>query len=479
METSQYHRAKSWQIAFFAMNNSATNAYMFLMTFISYYATGIAGLGVAIIGIISTAIRLWDGVTDPIVGFFIDRTNGKFGKFRPFMVLGNIILAVMSLVIYSTVHLVPQNFRLIYYILMYALYIIGYTFQTACTKAGQACLTNDPAQRPVFTLWDSIFGCIVWAVLPMIASGPLFNKHGGFTEGYFIEFTIMTIVISAIMTLLAVIGIWSHDRTEYFGAGSDEQKLGFKDYVNVLKGNRAIQMLIVSAASDKLAANVKSNSVLMAVLFGVLIGNYSMYGTASALVTIPTVIAATLGTAYAAKKGMKKALVNYTLLDMVIAGIMFVLVVYSYATGTHMGSGVLSIVFLGLYVLLTCSESLSGGIVIPMIADCADYEAARSGLYVPGMMGTLFSFVDKLISSLATTIISLGLVAIGYTTTQPGPDAEMTSGLFVFLLVMYFAMPFLGWIANLIAMKFYPLSKEKMAEVQAQVSALKASAEAK
>ena len=479
METSQYHRAKTWQIAFFTMNNSATNAYMFLMMYISYYATGIAGLGVAIIGIISTAIRLWDGVTDPIVGFFIDRTNGKFGKFRPFMVLGNIILAVMSLIIYGTVHLVPQNFRLIYYILMYALYIIGYTFQTACTKAGQSCLTNDPAQRPTFSLWDSIFGCIVWAVLPMIASGPLFNKHGGFTEGYFIDFTIMTIVISAIMTLFAVIGIWSHDRTEFFGAGSNDQKLGFKDYVNVLKGNRAIQMLIVSAASDKLAGSVKTSSVLMAVLFGALIGNYSMYGTASALVTIPTVIAATLGTAYAAKKGMKKALVNYTILDMVLAGIMFVLVVYSYATGTHMGSGVLSIVFLFLYVVLYCSETLSSGIVIPMIADCADYEAARSGLYVPGMMGTLFSFVDKLISSLATTVISLGLVAIGYTTTQPGPDAEMTSGLFVFLLVMYFAMPFLGWIANLVAMKFYPLSKEKMEEVQAQVSALKASAEAK
>lgn len=82
MENQQYHRAKQWQIAFFAMNNSATNAYMFLMTYISYYATGIAGLGVAIIGIISTAIRLWDGVTDPIVGFFIDRTNGKFGFYR-------------------------------------------------------------------------------------------------------------------------------------------------------------------------------------------------------------------------------------------------------------------------------------------------------------------------------------------------------------------------------------------------------------
>ena len=144
MENQQYHRAKPWQIAFFSMNNAATNTYLFLMMYVSYYATGVAGLGVAIVGIISTAVRLWDGVTDPIIGFVIDRTNGKFGKFRPFMVLGNIILAVMTLIIYGTTHLVPESFRLIYYSAMYCIYIIGYTFQTACTKAGQACLTNDP-----------------------------------------------------------------------------------------------------------------------------------------------------------------------------------------------------------------------------------------------------------------------------------------------------------------------------------------------
>ena len=54
-----------------------------------------------------------------------------------------------------------------------------------------------------------------------------------------------------------------------------------------------------------------------------------------------------------------------------------------------------------------------------MIADCTDYETYKTGKYVPGMMGTLFSFVDKLISSLATSVVSLAVAAIGYTTTLP------------------------------------------------------------
>ena len=111
------------------------------------------------------------------------------------------------------------------------------------------------------------------------------------------------------MTAIAVIGLWSHDRAEYFPDSAGE-KVGMKQYMDVMKGNRALQMLVISAASDKLANTVKSSSVLMVVLFGCLLGNYGMYGTASAIVTIPTVISAMLATVYAAKKGMKKALVG-------------------------------------------------------------------------------------------------------------------------------------------------------------------------
>ena len=481
MENQIYHKAKTWQIALFAMNNSATNAYMFLMMYISYYATGIAGLGVAVVGVISTMTRLWDGVTDPVVGFFIDKTNGKFGKFRPFMILGNVILAVMVLVIYGTVHLVPASFRLIYYILCYMIYIVGYTFQTACTKAGQNCLTSDPMQRPKFALFDSVWAAITWSVLPIIASGPLYNMMGGFTAEYFLGFSIMTIIASGILTILAVIGIWEHDNEKYFGtANSDskKQKVTVKDFFTVIKHNRALQMLIVSASTDKLAASVKTNSVLMVVLFGIFLGNYGLYGITSSIVIIPGIIVALIGTSYAAKKGMKKALVQFTVLNMVTSLAMMAIAIVTYVSGMDTANmGIIGIVFVVLFCVLNCLETMSSGIVIPMIADCTDYETSLTGKYLPGMIGTVFSFIDKLISSLATTVIALGLVLIGYKDVQPVAEDPMTNKLFLFLLVAYFGLPLLGWIANLIAMKFYPLSKEKMEEIQTEIATIKASTE--
>lgn len=88
VKESRYRRAKTWQIGAFALNNSATNIFMFLMMYVSYYATGVVGLGTVIVSTLITMSRIWDGITDPIIGLWIDKTDGKMGKFRPFMIMG-------------------------------------------------------------------------------------------------------------------------------------------------------------------------------------------------------------------------------------------------------------------------------------------------------------------------------------------------------------------------------------------------------
>ena len=45
-------------------------------------------------------------------------------------------------------------------------------------------------------------------------------------------------------------------------------------------------------------------------------------------------------------------------------------------------------------------------------------------------------------------------------------------------MICFIGAPMVGWICNLIAMKFYPLTKEKMAEIQDEIAAIKAKAQA-
>lgn len=469
-----YNRAKTWQVGLFSLNNTATNTLMILMMYVSYFATGVAGLSVVVISSLLTTMRMFDAVTDPIIGFIIDKTNTKFGKFRPMIFIGYVIMAISILTLYNTLHLFPDNLKLIGFIGLYGLYIIGYTFQTASTKAGQSCLTNDPAQRPLFSRFDGIFCLILFTFGAQYTSAYLVPKYGGFTLEAMKEFSLTFVILSGIFTVLAIIGIWSKDRVEYFGINADANKVKFRDYVSVLKGNRPLQMLVVSAATDKLAMQTATNSSVMVMLFGIVMGNYAMYGQMSMVTMIPSLILIIYGTKFAAKFGSKKALVTSTWISMVLyMGLFAVLVLGDPTTIALENLNITTILWIVLFCLSKGSASIAGGIVIPMIADCADYETYRSGRFVPGMIGTLFSFVDKIVSSFATTLVGLGVAYVGYTSAMPQAGDPSSPALVAITLALFIGAPMLGWIASLIAMKFYDLDDVKMKEIQEEINKAK------
>lgn len=66
--------------------------------------------------------------------------------------------------------------------------------------------------------------------------------------------------------------------------------------------------------------------------------------------------------------------------------------------------------------------------------------------------------------------------SIGFTESLPTTETPFTPALKYMGLFMMFGMPMIGWICNLVAMKFYPLNKEKMEEIQDEIAAIKARA---
>lgn len=108
-----------------------------------------------------------------------------------------------------------------------------------------------------------------------------------------------------------------------------------------------------------------------------------------------------------------------------------------------------------------------------MTADCADYEVYRLGRYVPGLMGTLFSFIDKVTSSFATSIIGFLLAIIGFKNEQPTYTTPYSEAIFWITMFCFLGAPIIGWILNVISMKFYPLTKEMMSSIQERIAEIK------
>lgn len=481
-ETNGIHRVPLWRIGGFALNNAATNLYMFLMNYVSYYLLGWVGVGMMLASSLTMMMRIWDGVTDPFVGFLLDKTNGKFGKNRPFIIVGNLILASTSFILFHVTHKLPEAARFPFFVVFMMIYYLGYTCQCVVTKSAQSCLTNDPKQRPMFAAFDSALATVLFSGLAVVTANIAdhYKDVGGYASTeFFHTYWMITAILSAVFTVIAVISIAPKDRAEFFGTGK-AVKVGLKDYWDTLKNNRAIQMLVLSASTDKLGSTSKTSAVGVA-MFACIAGSTLLQGNVTALTVVPNAVFAFLFVSFFAPKfGQRKGMIIGSVGALITNGLLAALWLFGDPTTmtSNPETGALNWgYFLTAYVVLTIItagfQGLSGSIVIPMTADCADYEVYRSGKYVPGLMGTLFSFVDKMVSSFAPMVAGAMFTICGFADHNPLMGDVATPALRNGVVFCAYGMIMLGLICNLIAMKFYPLTKEKMAEIQNEVVKIK------
>ncbi|MCH3909553.1 MAG: MFS transporter [Bacilli bacterium] len=524
------NKAKQWQVALFPFNNAATNCYLALMSFIAYYGGyylfgGFMGgvISVVTINVVTQAIsfvvmgmRIFDGLTDPPCGSWIDRTRGKFGKFRPFMVGGNILMAISCLCLFFAIRYVPYEWlRWVLFIVCYIGYTLGYTAQCACTKAGQTCITNDPHQRSQFAIWDMIgmIGSIVLVnaigsgLLPMIVPGIEVSeiKDGvvstvtlgsQYNPQFYNILVPIVIVFSFIYTAMAVFAIWSKDNAKFWGVDANAKPATIKDYAGIIKGNSQIRWLVLSSGFNKLASTIATSGTVAYLLYDIMMkqSGSSYNGLYLPIYVLSFVFMGAFflaGTKTASNKGQKRAIVQYTAIAFLIyIGLVIMLLIWDPtdpdkvltllrwddSNKMYLTINLFTICWIVLYGCGYGAYNCCSEMCIPMVADCTDYETYRSGNYVPGIMGTIFSLIDKLVSSLATvftTIFTVNLIpGLGGALPSSGMDTSAIvdsnyAGVRLSAIITICLLPMISWIITLISMHFYELSGEKLREIQA------------
>ena len=593
------NRAKQWQIALFPFNNAATNVYFAFYSYFTYFAvfylTGSAVGALATVALTAAItvftsvfvplMRVFDGITDPIIGGLMDRTKTKFGKFRPFMVIGNVILALsvlLMMVFFRGIH--AAWFRWVIYIVSYIVYVIGYTCQCAVTKAGQTCLTNDPKQRSQFVIWNMVgmIGSIV--LVNVMAGGVLTNDFicakglllainengvslgqilyniGGFKEsaaegalgvaeitaklsengvnagviaqleallkpGASYAFSLsenayasfntavetvvgsgsatvdtlfsynygaaygnafynimvpFVIIVSGIYTIMAVAAIAEKDKPAFWGVSSEPAK--FKDYINIVKENKPLRWLVLSSGCNKLASTVATSGTVAFLVYGCLMGDYNgLYIPFYALSFIFMAVFFLWGNKVAGRKGQKRGVAQFTVFAFLFyIGIVILLSIWNkdnpathlslFSTdgGFHLTINAYTIIFIILYGCGYGAFNVCDNLTIPMVADCTDYETYRSGKYVPGIMGTIFSLVDKIISSLQVLLLQLFIVLMNPNVNALPVEGDVyQEGMQISAIICFCLLPMISWFITTFCMTRYGLSGKRLQEVQA------------
>ena len=483
------NRAKFYQLALFPLNNGATNVYFVLiLQYIANFGSNVLGITALFAAGMVTGMRVFDAITDPPIGALMDKTNTKFGKFRPFMVIGNAIMAVSVIILYCFTPMIPadmQLFRTAAYVVLYAIWVIGYTCQTSVTRAAQPVLTDDPKQRPLFTVFNTVGSLagmgIMQAVGPIMA-GDAFC--GDYNASWYMVMCPIGIAVSALLTVLAVIGIAEKDNEKYFGLGSKSEPPKISEYVQIIKNNKPLQRLMVAGGGCKLAMGIGTNMTVLCMLYGCMMGNYdSLY---LPLMVLGYVFAAPffyLTVQTSQKKGQKASLMTYVGVALACYCVVLALLFMwnpsdpnfqlSIMNENGLALNLYTIAFILFFGVGYGAYYATADMPIPMVGDCADYETYRSGKFIPGVIGTLFSLVDKLVSSLSATVVAVALLifcGIDYLPTKTSPYVDGMNWAVIFL---FCGIPMIAWALSLISMKGYELDGKRVKTIAAVNAARK------
>ena len=176
------------------------------------------------------------------------------------------------------------------------------------------------------------------------------------------------------------------------------------------------------------------------------------------------------------KKGQKASLMKYVSVALVCyIGVLALLLLWKQGnpawnlmlfSNGKFSINLYTVLFIVLFGLGYGAYYSTADMPIPMVADCSDYETYRSGKYIPGIMGTLFSLVDKLVSSLSATVVGIAVSIIGLQ-NLPTADTPYAPGMNWVVIVLFCIIPMCAWAITLLVMRKYELTGDRMKEIQA------------
>lgn len=475
-----YRRAKTWQIILSQLYCAAGMCFYLLMTYATYIGNSGYGVLVGVTGIIITASRVFDGVTDPICAYIIERFHSRFGKVRIFMLLGWAIMALATTAMcnWGAGHLDGVS-GLIFFIVCYMLYIVGYTLQGVSTNMVGPIMSNDPGQRPTISVWGTVYGYLAPMAISMISMAVILPKYNSEIGIPFLkEYNLFVVGLSLVLYLLSAVGITPYDKQENFeGISVGSSKASnptFRDMWDLLKNNKEMQRYLVSAVSDKLAQTIGSAAVISTMLSGILIGNMAISSILSTVAMLPSILFAIIGARLAGKQGNKKVMVRWSWVCIWL-NVVFALFLLFSDTRKITVALIPSVIYIAISLGNNAAKMVVSTATGAYRMDIIDYEMYRSGKYMPATVSAAYTFLDKLISAFGSTIATLMIGLIGYTSTTPQQGDPLTMGVRVMTVLLYCGFPIIGWVCTVVAMRKSELSYEKMVEVQKSIADRKAS----
>lgn len=397
------------------------------------------GLDLAEIGLILMLARISDVITDPLIGFLSDHTDTRFGKRKPWLAAGSVVMSVSAWQLFAPMGEVTNWHLLIWAMLLW----LGWTMINIPYFAWGAELSEDYNERTRITGWRQAFGYMgnVSVLLIPSLSGKLFGYGSLPQEGLTIV-GFMALVLLPTMVLLA---LWKVPEVQIKRAtrpdilGSSRQMFSNGSFMILFTGFLMLSMGTTWSSSlfmmfAAFVVDVEASTQV------ILLGFYL-----TQLFSLPVWVWISY------KIGKKET--------WVVGAVIYVLATPGYLV---LGPGDI----LGFCIVLGLYGIASGNFVaisLSMKADLIEIAAYRTGQHVAGSYMAVWSLGQKLFQAIA---VGIALPMVSFFGFDPqgnnGPDEllALTLTLTVPPMLLYLGSVFVIW--------RFPLSEERLQKLRQQ-----------
>ena len=176
----------------YGLGDTASNLYFqMFINFLLFFYTDVFGIPAAVAGTLFMISRFWDAVNDPMMGAIADRTNTRWGKFRPYLIWIMFPMAVIGVLMFTTPNLNIQG-KIIYAYITYILMMMAYTAINIPYSALMGVLSPDSMQRTSASTYRFVLA-FVGAFIVQGATLVLVNTTGNVDRGYSLSGNILTV----------------------------------------------------------------------------------------------------------------------------------------------------------------------------------------------------------------------------------------------------------------------------------------------
>ncbi|MFN2353489.1 MAG: MFS transporter [Desulfopila sp.] len=227
--------------------------------YIPKFYTDVVGINVALLGYILFSVRIFDAVTDPLLGFVSDRSSTRFGRRRPYIAVGAVLVVVMMLMLFNPPHGSPTFETIWFSISIYALFL-AWTIATVPYESLGPEITFDYHERTaLFGMRDGFFigGTLLAASTPAVLElvlGLQGNDAGERAKFFWMSVLYAPLLIGSCWWCVAAI----QEKHPQTGRRSQNLFAGFGEVVH----NRPFMILLVAYTVSAIGNNLPATLIL-------------------------------------------------------------------------------------------------------------------------------------------------------------------------------------------------------------------------